>query len=189
VPRLVPSSLGVIACLLVACAPASAASSRTVLQYGDSLAVGTGLYLDDYLRGWRVRSSTEISRHASDTPAVLRSFGHALPRVVVVSVGTNDDPGAISHFARTVRETVALAGPSRCVVWSTIVRPPYRGVSYAGYNRALRSVAKHSRTLHVFGWDRMARAHPGWFGSDGVHPSMQGYRARARAIAQLIKGC
>ena len=176
-----------LACLLASSAPATAAGQRTVLNYGDSLAVGTQLYLGDYLGGWRVRSETEVSRHADDVPGALRSLGSALPRVVVVSAGTNDDPGTVSRFARTVRETVAVAGRSRCVVWATIVRPPYAGVSYAGYNRALRTIARRHSTLHVLEWDAMARTHPSWFGADGVHPSMTGYRARARATARLIR--
>jgi len=180
-----------LACLLAASTPASAdaAGQRTVLNYGDSLAVGTQLYLGEYLGGWRVRAETEVSRHATDVPGALRSLGTALPRVVVVSAGTNDDPGTVSRFARTVRETVAVAGSGRCVVWATVVRPPYAGVSYAGYNRALRAIAKHHPTLHVLEWDAMARAHPSWFGSDGVHPSMTGYRERAKATARLVKRC
>jgi lysophospholipase L1-like esterase len=178
--------LTAVACLLVA-APAPAASQRTVLNFGDSLAVGTQLYLGKYLGGWQVRAETEVSRHATDVPGALQSFGSALPRVIVVSAGTNDDPGTVSRFARTVREAVATAGPARCVVWATIVRPPYAGVSYAGYNRALRTISKHHPTLHVLDWDAMARAHPSWFGSDGVHPSMTGYRARAAATARLIR--
>jgi lysophospholipase L1-like esterase len=177
------------ACLLAASAPAAAgaAGQRTVLNYGDSLAVGTQLYLGEYLGGWRVQAETEISRHAADVPGALRSLGSELPRVVVVSAGTNDDPGTVSRFARTVRETVAVAGSGRCVVWATVVRPPYAGVSYAGYNRALRTIASRHPTLHVLDWDAMARAHPSWFGSDGVHPSMTGYRARAAATARLIR--
>jgi lysophospholipase L1-like esterase len=143
--------LTAVACLLVA-APAPAAGQRTVLNFGDSLAVGTQLYLGKYLGGWQVRAETEVSRHATDVPGALQSFG-----------------------------------PARCVVWATIVRPPYAGVSYAGYNRALRTIAKHHPTLHVLDWDAMARAHPSWFGSDGVHPSMTGYRARAAATARLIR--
>jgi lysophospholipase L1-like esterase len=35
----------------------------------------------------------------------------------------------------------------------------------------------------------MARAHPSWFGRDGVHPTMSGYRARAAATARLVQRC
>jgi lysophospholipase L1-like esterase len=176
-----------LACALVACASASGAGQRTVLNYGDSLAIGTQLYLGQYLGGWQVRAETEISRHAADVPGALRSLGPALRRVVVVSAGTNDDPGTVSRFARTVRGAIAVAGSSRCVIWATIVRPPYAGVSYTGYNRALQTIARHHPTLHVLDWAAMARAHPGWFGADGVHPSMTGYRARASAAARLIR--
>jgi lysophospholipase L1-like esterase len=109
--------------------------------------------------------------------------------VIVVSAGTNDDPGRVSGFARIVRQTLAVAGPTRCVVWSTIVRPPYRGVSYSGYNRVLEGIARNRANLRVFDWVSMARAHPAWFGADGVHPTATGYRARAAAIARLVRGC
>ena len=181
--------LGALACALVAASPAPAAGNRSVLSYGDSLSVGTDLFLGRYLHGWNVRSAASISRHAEDVPAALRGFGSSLPRVIVVSAGTNDDPGRVSGFARIVRETLAIAGPSRCVVWSTIVRPPYQGVSYGGYNRVLETIAGRRGNLRVFDWVAMARANPSWFGSDGVHPTASGYRARALAIARLVRGC
>lgn len=180
-------ALGALSFALDAPCAADAARTRTVLHYGDSLAVGTQLFLDDYLRGWRIRSDVTISKHATEVPGGLRSIGRALPRVIVVSAGTNDDPSAAARFARAVRETVAVAGPSRCVIWATVVRPPYEGVSYAGYNRALRLLARRRATLHVLDWAAMAYEHPGWFGSDGVHPSATGYRVRAAATARLIR--
>lgn len=178
---------GALVCALLVSGPLLAAGNRAVLSYGDSLSVGTDLFLKSYLRGWSVRSVTEVSRHAEDVPAGLSSYGRSLPRVVVVSAGTNDDPGRVSAFARIVRRTLAIAGPSRCVVWSTIVRPPYQGVSYAGYNRALAAIARRHPNLRVLDWAAMARTHPSWFGRDGVHPSMTGYRARAAAVARLIR--
>ena len=174
---------------LVAASPGPAAGSRNVLSYGDSLSVGTDLFLGQYLSGWNIRSSASISRHADEVPDALRGYGRSLPRVIVVSAGTNDDPGRVSGFARIVRRTLAIAGPARCVVWSTIVRPPYQGVSYAGYNRALEAIAAGHGNLRVFDWAAMARAHPSWFGSDGVHPTASGYRVRAAAIARLVRGC
>jgi lysophospholipase L1-like esterase len=167
--------------------PAAGGGNRTVLHYGDSLAVGTDLYLDRFLPGWSVQSSTDVSRHAADAPTALRALGTSLPRVVVLSLGTNDDPGSVSAFSRIVRSTVSIAGPSRCVVWSTIVRPPHEGVSYAGYNEALRAAARRLPNLVVLDWAAMARSHSAWFGPDGVHPSMSGYRARAAATARLVR--
>ena len=181
--------LGALACALVVASPGSAAGNRNVLSYGDSLSVGTDLFLGGYLRGWNIRSSASISRHADEVPDALRAYGRSLPHVIVVSAGTNDDPGRAAGFARIVRRTLAIAGPSRCVVWSTIVRPPYQGVSYAGYNRALEAIGAAHENLRVFDWAAMARAHPSWFGSDGVHPTATGYRVRAAAIARVVRGC
>lgn len=178
------------ACALAVVAPAhGAGASHTVLHYGDSLAVGTGLFLPADLPGWTVRQSSAVSRHAYDAPAALRSFGGTLPRVLVLSLGTNDDPGATRSFASTVREVVRIAGPQRCVIWSTIARPPYNGVSYRGYNTVLRRTARADGGFHVFDWEALAHAHPQWFGSDGVHPTATGYRVRADALARLVRSC
>ena len=184
--------LAVVACLGATAYPARAAQdagARSVLHYGDSLAVGTGIFLPAYLRGWSLRQSTNVSLHAFDGSQALAAERSTLPRVIVVSLGTNDDPGAVGAFGRSVRDVIRTAGPTRCVIWSTVVRPPYNGVSYDGYNRVLRRDARAYATFHIFDWQAMARANPQWFGSDGVHPTATGYRARAAALAKLIKAC
>jgi lysophospholipase L1-like esterase len=179
-----------LACALATAVAAPAAqTSRTVLQFGDSLAVGTGIFLPSALRGWTVNTSVGVSRHADEGPAGLRSYGALLPHVLVISLGTNDDPGAASRFAGTVRDVVRIAGPYRCVIWSTIVRPPFAGVSYDGYNRALRRVARGHANLLVFDWQALARSNPQWFGPDGVHPNADGYRKRAAELARLVRSC
>ena len=75
-----------LACALVAASPGPAAGNRNVLSYGDSLSVGTDLFLAGYLRGWNVRSSASISRHADEVPDALRAYGRSLPRVIVALV-------------------------------------------------------------------------------------------------------
>jgi hypothetical protein len=179
--------------LVLACA-ASAASgdagtSRTLLNYGDSLAVGTGLYIKPLLAGWSVRNDSAISRHADAADADLRGYGPSLPRVIVVSLGANDAPGRRAWFRQQVLDVLDIAGPGRCVIWSTIVRPPYRGTSYDGLNAVLRDLDRHSEVLRVFDWAALARAHPAWFARDGVHPTMTGYRTRAAEIARLARAC
>jgi len=170
---------------------ASSRVSRTLYVDGDSLSVGTGWYLPSYLRGWTLRDTVAVSRHASEGVAAVEQRARAglLERVVVVDLGTNDDPSAVSRFGGYVRDVVRAAGPSRCVIWSTINRPPYDGISYDGYNRVLRSLDARYANLHVFDWAALARSHPWWFGSDGVHPTTAGYRARAAGLARVIKSC
>jgi hypothetical protein len=169
-------------------ADADALSKRAYVN-GDSLAVGTAPYLPGMLKGWRVKQSSAISRHAPEGPPILRALGRGLPRVIVMSLGTNDDPGAVSTFRTAIRDTLDVVGPKRCVVWVNIVRPPYEGVSYSGYNRALTQESQATENLRVVKWTRLASEHPEWFGKDGVHPNASGYQARSRAIARAVKRC
>jgi lysophospholipase L1-like esterase len=169
-------------------APARAASHHLLVD-GDSLAVGTEPYLPRDLPGWRVRQSASVSRHAPDGVELLRSYGSRLPRVVFISLGTNDDPRFVSTFRTAIRRALRIVGPHRCIVWATVHRPPVAGTSYAGYNRVLRDMGRREPRLRAFDWERMAHRHPSWFGSDGVHPGPTGYRARARAIARNVERC
>jgi lysophospholipase L1-like esterase len=170
-------------------APAAQAAERRLLVDGDSLAEGTRPYIPRVLPDWRVRQSTKVSRHASEGADVMRSYGRSLARVVHVSLGTNDDPGQTGAFRAAVREVMDVAGSGRCVVWANIVRPPYRGVSYRGYNRVLAQEDESRENLLVLNWLRMVRRHPDWLADDGVHVSAAGYAARATAVARLVRRC
>jgi hypothetical protein len=173
---------------LAAAAPAHAAE-RSLLVVGDSLAEGTRPYIPKELPGWRVRQSTKVSRHASDGDDVMRRYGDRLPRVIHASLGTNDDPSQVDGFRAAIRAVMKVAGDSRCVVWANIVRPPYAGVSYRGYNRVLAEEDARRDNLLVLNWKRMVHRHPEWPADDGVHVSADGYAARARATARLVRRC
>jgi lysophospholipase L1-like esterase len=180
--------------LLVPAAPsatleADAAQTRNLLVNGDSLAVGTAPYIPAALRRWRVSQSTAISRHAFEGASVMRAYGRSLPRVIHVSLGTNDDPRSLSGFRAAIREVMAVAGPRRCVVWANIVRPPVAGASYAGYNRVLAEESRPRKNLRVIDWARMVREHSYWLAGDGVHVSADGYRYRASRVARSVRRC
>ncbi len=178
--------------LLVAAlaAPASAdALSRRLLVNGDSLAVGTAPYLPRELGRWKVTQSTAVSRHAFEGASVLRAYGRRLPRVIHVSLGTNDDPRSLSAFRSAIRAVMAAAGPRRCVVWANVVRPPVAGASYAGYNRVLAQESRPRKNLRVINWARMVRENSYWLAGDGVHVSAEGYQVRARAVARSVRRC
>jgi hypothetical protein len=107
-----------IALVVLLAAPASAdAASRRLLVNGDSLAVGTKPYIPRELKGWKVKQSTAVSRHAYEGADVMRSYGASLAPVVHVSLGTNDDPHQVEVFR-------------------------VAGTSYDGYNRALAREAR-----------------------------------------------
>jgi len=166
-----------------------ASLSRRLLVDGDSLAVGTAPYLPHALRRWSVTQSTAISRHAFDGPAVMRAFGRSLPRVIHISLGTNDDPRQVSTFRSAIRAVMHVAGPRRCVVWANIVRPPVAGASYAGFNRALAQESKPRKNLRVVNWARMVHQNPGWLAGDGVHVTASAYQVRASAVARSVRRC
>lgn len=164
--------------------------AKRAFVVGDSLAVGTKPYLVRALRGWRVGHSVSISKHAPEGASELgRRGARGLPPVVVASLGTNDDPGAVSSFDHSVRVALRAVGKRGCVVWPNIVRPPVGGRTYAGYNSVLRRLAGKRRNLVVFNWTRMAGRNRQWFGDDGVHPTGVGYSARARGIANGVREC
>ena len=164
----------------------SARTPRSVLDVGDSLSVGAGPYLRARLHGYRITPWRDVGMHAYDAASIVDSRRSSLPPALVVSAGTNDDPRIVSTFWRVVSAIVAAAGPSRCVVWPTIVRPPAVGATYDGFNRALEHVAAHHRNLVLVDWVGMVRSHPWWLSRDGVHVSAAGYRARASAIAEAL---
>jgi lysophospholipase L1-like esterase len=182
--------LSFVVLTVLLCAPASAeALSRKLLVNGDSLAVGTKPYIPPALAGWKVTQSTAVSRHAHQGADVMRRYGRKLPRVIHVSLGTNDDPSQVEGFSASIEEIMEVAGVRRCVVWTNIVRPPFQGTSYDPYNRALAREDRERDNLRVVNWARMVKRNRGWLADDGVHVSAEGYRARARAVARQVKLC
>jgi len=178
-----------LAVLVVPCASVAGTGAVSLYVDGDSIAYGTDLFLPRFLRGWTIRSAVDVSRHTYEGVASIEALERegALPYVVVVNLGTNDDPRAVTQFGSYVRRVERAAGPERCVIWATIIRPPYAGVSYDRLNGVLMRSAARSQSFHVFDWRGLAHGHPAWFGSDGVHPSIQGYRIRAASLASFIR--
>lgn len=166
-----------------------AALMRGVYVDGDSLAEGTAPYLPSLLPHWSLRQSYAVSRHVAEGVALLRAEAPRLEQVVVISLGTNDDPRQVSEFKTGLRQILAIAGPARCVVWTNIVRPPAAGASYDGYNRALAAAAATHRNLLIVDWHALVAGHPVWLRADGVHATAAGYKARATAIAAAVEKC
>jgi lysophospholipase L1-like esterase len=179
--------IALVAVMTLTCAcPAAAAPS--LLHVGDSLAAGSDPPLRRLLPGWSVTTDALKSRPTSAGVAII-DRQPALPGSLVVELGTNDSPDQSARFAGYVRHVLALAGPSRCVVWVNVHRPPYNGVSYAGFNRALDQIAASSSNLAVVDWNGMVDSGAADVAGDGVHSTPAGYEARAAAIAQALQGC
>lgn len=168
---------------------AASSTQASVFLIGDSLSVGTSWYLPEILPREQVRIDARVDRRLAEGLAVLRARRASLPSVIAVSLGTNDDPSRVSRFRVGIREVVRLAGPSRCVIWATVSRPPFHGISYAGYNRALRREAARNPLFLLVDWAEMIARNPRLLRPDHVHGSTIAYQQRARATARAIRGC
>jgi lysophospholipase L1-like esterase len=171
-------------------APGAGAAPRLghLLVVGDSLAEATEAPLAQLLPGWRIETSASRGRHTDDGVAEIVSRPD-LPGVIFVSLGTNDLPSATASFESQIDRVLDAAGPSRCVLWANIARPPYGGVSYAGYNQVLKRLSYARPNLNVVDWAGITASQPGLLGSDGVHATAEGYAVRAQAIASAIASC
>jgi hypothetical protein len=156
---------------------------------GDSLAVGTEPFLPGLLGGWSVTTDALKSRPLNAGMARLAAVQGSVT-VLAFSLFTNDGPGNLAALEVAVRRSLARQGGDGCVVWATIVRPPYNGVSYAAANRLLAALAReHPGRLMLADWAAAVEAHPEWLAGDGVHATPAGYAGRARLYARAARSC
>lgn len=153
---------------------------------GDSLNLGVEAPLQQALPGWDFHADDVVGRSTATGIERLRSAGASLAPYVVVSLGTNDPASSVAAFRRDVREALRIAGPRRCVIWSTIHRD---GNAYDAFNQALAAVDGRRWNLRLVDWERMIAAHPEWLAADGVHGSPDGYSARAASIVDAMRLC
>jgi dienelactone hydrolase len=165
---------------------AAGSASASVLVVGDSLSIGTTPYLRGQLHE-SVESDGRVGRPSGEALGVLRSLLGG-QRVVVFDAGVNDDPGRPATLSGDLASVRRLVG-SRCLVVATMSRPPYRGVTVDGLNRAVRSFASSTPNAVLVDWRSTALANPRLINSDGVHPTADGYRLRARLFASAIGQC
>ncbi|MFZ0324890.1 MAG: hypothetical protein WAN48_12275 [Actinomycetes bacterium] len=151
-----------------------------VLLFGDSLALGLSSLLPPLIPTRPVSVNAEVGRGSTSAVYVLGTLPTPLPPTWVVSLGTNDYDDAA--FAADVDAIMSAAGPSRCVVWFDIWRPG----SDTTVNAVLVAAAAAHPNLHLVGWHDLAAAHPYWFSGTDVHPSSEGYAARAEQAAQAV---
>jgi lysophospholipase L1-like esterase len=117
-----------------------------------------------------------------------------LPPKIVFSLGTNDAFGwdPLTVYSTELDALVTLAGPDRQVFVLSLI---YKGKSprvrarFAQYNAFLRDYVAARPNVHLIDFETRARAHPRWFGSEGIHPGPAGYRARAELVARSVAEC
>lgn len=159
--------------------------THTLLVVGDSLAVGDAPHLARELPGWSIETRATDGKETADG---VREVASAAPVArLVVSLGTNDDPGKADAFSAAIEDVLSHLEPSGLVVWPDIVSPPVGGTSFDDFNRALADTRSRDGRLAVAGWTALARENPRWLTADGIHPTEEGYAARAAAIAAMLR--
>jgi hypothetical protein len=111
-----------------------------------------------------------------------------LPGFLVMALGTNDISWESSQTTeRRMRQLLDKVGPDRHVLWVDLhlTRSAWLNARAAWFNDLLHRLAKQYPTLTVVRWHDVARAH-GIQGLDGIHYGPQGYRLRAKTVAQWL---
>lgn len=159
--------------------------SKKVTVVGDSLAVGAAGPLRDALGGYQVSSDALTGRTTQQGITALKAKPLAsLPGTVVISLGTNDDPGNPSAFRTRVREIMTYVGEKRHVVWVNL-RGAGLGGSLAPLNQVLTQESRRYENLTILNWNRQVTEQN--IEMTGVHTNPEGYTKRAKAIANAVK--
>jgi lysophospholipase L1-like esterase len=154
---------------------------------GDSLEVGSGSYLKKALPGSSVEVDAVKGRSSAAGLEVLAAKLRPEHTVIVFPMGTNDSPSDTAGFASRLASVAELAG-NRCLVVTTIVRPPLAGVSVAGMNRVVAQFAVESGA-QVMDWATVVDAFPSLLVGDGVHATAEGYSLRGSMLAEAVDSC
>ncbi|HEY6075265.1 MAG TPA: hypothetical protein VIV36_00395 [Gaiella sp.] len=162
------------------------AATGSVTLVGDSLNVGIDPYLREELDGWTIDAHDRVGRSTDEGVAVLRELRSSLAPVVVLSLGTNDPDGSESRFEALVSEAVEVVGPSRCLLWATIVRD---GIGRIEFNRALVRARAANPNVRLVEWALLVSEDDSLLESDFVHGTPEGYAARAAETARAVRAC
>jgi hypothetical protein len=153
-------SIAIAAATFAAASPAQAAPAGRIV-IGDSVSgMNTGAL---QARGFRVDYT--VSRQFGEILGVMASYGSALPRNVVIALGTN---GTVS--LSTCKAAVRAAGTTRRVFLVTNRVPR----SWESTNNAALRACDRAFTasrVHIIDWWALSDSNPSWFYGDGYHPN------------------
>jgi lysophospholipase L1-like esterase len=166
---------------------AGAAMAEDVLVVGDSLEVGTGPHLKRELAGREVQVDARTGRPSPEGLQVLRSLLRPGHKVVVFDLGTNDDPSRPAVLRANLAGALSLAG-DRCLVISTLRRPPLNGVPVDAMNAEIERLRAVPNVI-VVDWHGFTEERPSLIGPDGVHATPEGYVQRAAEMANGVELC
>ena len=151
-----------------------------VFAIGDSVLAGAAACLE--ARG--VKVNAEQSRQVSAAIEILARKADTLPSRVIVHLGTNG--GATARELDTI---MALLGPDRLVLWSTIQLPddPTRYTYERSTNDVIAELAGRYDNALVFDWESVSLQHPEWLYVEGIHMTPEGCEGYAGLVEPQVR--
>ncbi len=162
--------------------------SGDVLVVGDSLEVLTSPYLRQYLPGVHITVNAVGGYSSPQIFGLFKESYDPSQSVIVFDAGTNDNPSYPQILAGELQAVASVIG-NRCMVVPTIHGLTVNGVDSSAKNRVVGAFAASRPGTQTPDWARFEAAHPELMQSDDLHPIPAGAQARARLIAQGVKGC
>lgn len=160
-----------------------------VLVVGDSLTVGDGPYIQDYLKGMKVTVSAEVGYSSPEIYGLFKDAFDPAQSIVVFDAGTNDSPATPEILTTQLQAVADQLGDGRCMVVPTVNGPTIGGADSSGINRAIYGFAASRPGTQVPDWAGAVAENPSLVGSDGIHPGPDGYAYRAQLIGDAVQAC
>lgn len=201
-----PLIAGVIVLALVALFAVDRATSPAgdrVAVVGDSITfVTTGKLFEEFEGNYDVIGDARLGARLSDMMPTAKELAAQSPRQVIIDLGTNDvlRDTPIEEAAATLREMVGLFESAKCIHVVNIntrmtsdgqpVPEPARAL-----NEHIEAIAAEDGRIDIIDWDGMVAASAtdefpaGTYIADTVHPSEEGQRALAGAMADALDRC
>lgn len=155
-----------------------------ILMLGDSILASTAeRYTDDMCEalvplGWQVEVEAEVSRGIGFGTFVIEQRMDAGWDAGLVFLGTNYG-GDQDEYRSELDEIVSAFAPRPVVLVTVSEFEP----QLAEVNEVIREFDAMYRNVSVVDWERISQAYPGVLAGDGIHPTLEGRRVLAEAVA------
>jgi lysophospholipase L1-like esterase len=174
-----------------------------VAVVGDSITfLTTGKLFEEFEGNYDVIGDAVLGARLSDMMPTAKELAAQSPRQVIIDLGTNDvlKSTPIEEAAGTLREMIGLFDSAKCIhVVNINTRMTMDGQPVPEPARALNEhiekIASEDGRIDVIDWDGMVAGSvtdefpAGTYIADTVHPSDEGGRALAGAMANALDRC
>ncbi len=139
--------------------PAPSPYSGEVLAFGDFFFLSTAPCLE--AKGFEV--DAQAGRRVTDAASELSRLGDAIPGAVLLHLGANGGAAAAD-----LDRIMAILGPDRVVVWSTIQLPDDDRYTFEDEtNAAISALPQKYPNARIVSWNALSLTNPTWVNADG----------------------